>query len=54
MVFFVLCLVSSFEALLKCCAKARKQCQNADTAVKDEATQLAYWLYSECKCKRND
>ena len=37
--FSVLCLVSSFEALSKCCAKAGKECQTAGTALKDEATQ---------------
>jgi len=34
----VLYLVSSFEALSKCCAKAGKECQTADTALKDKAT----------------
>ena len=37
--FSVLCLVSSFKALSKCCAKSGKECQTADTALKDEATQ---------------
>ena len=37
--FSVLCLVSSFEALSKCCAKAGKECQTANIALKDEATQ---------------
>ena len=37
--FSVLCLVSSFEAFSKCCANAGKECQTADTALKDEATQ---------------
>ena len=37
--FSVLCLVSSFEAFWKCWAKAGKECQTADNALKDEATQ---------------